>query len=140
MSFSSSKDVLQVYQQNLSQFTLPSNLVTTMFSQVLPKGTYFISYSPYMITTSQANAFNTITCWIGSGFGTGSEDEVASVYVTPVDYSNLGYFTPSMSGIYVSEGVLPLVIRVSASVANAGTYGAFGSTVGSYDLNYIRLS
>jgi hypothetical protein len=52
----------------------------------------------------------------------------------------MGYVTPSMAGLFSSDGVLPLVVRVSASTTNAVTYGAYVSTVGSYDLNYIRLS
>jgi hypothetical protein len=137
MSFASSKDVIQVYQKNLSQTTLPSNIVILMFNEVLPEGTYFLSYSPYM--TASAN-FNTITCWIGSGFNTGTENEVSSIFDTPYNYTNMAYFTPSMSGAYVSDGVTPLVIRLSANVASSGTYNAFVPTSGSYDFNYIRLS
>ena len=140
MSFASTKDVIQVYQDFLSVFNLPENVVHTLFEDVLPKGVYFVSYSPYMLTTVQTNIFESIQIWIGSGFSTTDEFRCANVEVTPDNCYNMGYFTPSMSGVFVSDGVLPLVIRVSASTTNAGTYGAYISTVGSFDFNYIRLS
>jgi len=140
MSFASSKEVIQLYQENLSVFNLPENIVHNLFQDVLPKGVYFLSYSPYMLTTVQTNFFETITIWIGSGFGSVQEITVANVEETPYNYRNMGYFTPSMSGIFVSDGEEPLVINVSASTTNAGTYGAYVSTVGSFDFNYIRLS
>ena len=140
MSFASTKNVIQVYQQDLSDYGLPENMVHVVFEDVLPKGVYFLSYSPYMMTTNVLNIFETIQIWIGSGFSTTDEFRCANVEVTPYNYYNMAYFTPSMSGIFVSDGVLPLVISVSASTTNAGTYGAYVSTVGSYDFNYIRLS
>ena len=69
MSFASTKDVIQVTQQDLSQFNLVENIVHTMFSKVLPKGVYFVSYSPYMLTTVQTNFIESVYIWIGSGFG-----------------------------------------------------------------------
>jgi len=140
MSFASSKDVIQVTQQALSQFNLPENIVQTMFSKVLPQGVYFISYSPYMLTTNQANIFESVYIWIGSGFGSLDAIEVANLEAEPYNYANAGYFTPSMSGIFSSDGINPLVVRLSASTTNAGTYGAYVSTVGSFYFNYIRLS
>jgi hypothetical protein len=140
MSFASTKDVIQVYQENLSQFNLVENMVHTMYSEVLPKGVYYVSYSPYMLTTVQTNLFETIYIWIGSGFGSVDAYEVANLEIEPYDFRNAGYFTPSMAGIFSSDGELPLTIRVSASTTNAGTYGAYVSTVGSYDFNMIRLS
>ena len=129
-----------MYQENLSVYELPENIVHTVFEDVLPKGVYFLSYSPYMLTTVQTNFFETISIWIGSGFSSVDEFTCAHVEVTPENYRNMGYFTPSMSGIFVSDGELPLVIRVSASTTNSGTYGAYVSTVGSFDFNWIRLS
>ena len=140
MSFASAINVVQVYQQDLSQFNLPENIVQIMFSKVLPQGVYFVSYSPYMLTTIQTNVFESVYIWIGSGFGSLDAIEVANLEAEPYNYANAGYFTPSMSGIFSSDGVLPLTVRVSASTTNAGTYGAYVITVGSYDLNYIRLA
>lgn len=140
MSFASSKDVIQVFQKDLSSSNLNENIVHTLFSNVLPKGVYFLSDSPFMLTTVQTNIFESIQIWIGSGFSTTDEFRCANVEVTPENYYNMAYFTPSMSGVFVSDGVLPLVIRVSASTTNAGTYKAIAGTVGSHDLNYIRLS
>ena len=140
MSFASSKDVIQLYQENLSVFNLPENIVHTVFEDVLPKGVYFLSYSPYMLTTVQTNFFETVNIWIGSGFGSVDAIEVANLEAEPYNYANAGYFTPSRSGIFSIDGINPLTVRVSASTTNAGTYGAYVSTVGSYDLNYIRLS
>ena len=140
MSFASTKDVIKVYQSNLSQFNLSENIVHTMFSQVLPKGVYYVSYSPYMLTTVQTNFFETIYIWIGSGFGSLDAIEVANLEIEPYNFKNAAYFTPSMAGIFSSDGELPLTIRVSASTTNAGTYGAYVSTVGSYDFHVIRLS
>ena len=55
MSFASTKDVIQVYQKNLSQFNLQHDTVHIMFEEILPKGVYILSYSPYMLTTIQTN-------------------------------------------------------------------------------------
>ena len=140
MSFASTQNVIQVYEQDLSRYNMAENIVYTMFSQVLPQGVYFISYSPYMLTTVQTNFFETVLIWIGSGYGSLDAIEVANLEAEPYYYANAGYFTPSMSGIFSSDGINPLTVRVSASTTNAGTYGAYVSTVGSYDLNYICLS
>jgi hypothetical protein len=69
MSFASTKDVIQVYQENLSVFNLPENIVHVVFEDILPKGVYFLSYSPYMLTTVQTINFESVHIWIGSGFG-----------------------------------------------------------------------
>lgn len=140
MSFASTKDVIQVYQEDLSRFNMAENIVYVRFSQVLPVGVYFVSYSPYMITTVQTNFFESVYIWIGSGFASLDEIEVANFEIEPYNFRNMAFVTPSIAGIFSSDGVLPLTVRVSASTTNAGTYGAYVSTVGSYDLNYIRLS
>ena len=140
MSFASAKDVIQVSQYALSQFNLPENIVQTMFSQVLPQGVYFVSYSPYMLTTNQANIFESVYIWIGSGFGSLDAIEVANFEIEAYNFRNMGYVTPSMSGNFFSDGINPLTIRLSASITNSGTYDAYVSTVGSYDFNWIRLS
>jgi len=140
MSFASTRNVIQVHQYNLSQTNLPGNIVHTMFQEVLPKGIYFLSYSPYMLTTNQANQFSSVTCWIGSSFQSTGEVICSSIVVAPYNYANMGYVTPSMSGVFLSDGINPLVIRLSASVTNSGTYNAYVITTGSYDFNYIRLS
>ena len=140
MSFASTKNVIQVYEQDLSRYNMAENIVYTMFSKVLPQGVYFLSYSPYMLTTVQTNFFETVLIWIGSGFGSLDAIEVANLDLAPYNFRNMGFVTPSMSGIFTSDGVLPLVIRVSASTTNAGTYNTYVSTAGSYDFNYIRLS
>ena len=93
-----------------------------------------------MLTTVQTNFFESVYIWIGSGFGSLDAIEVANFEIEPYNFRNMGYVTPSMSGIFSSDGELPLTVRVSASTTNAGTYGAYVSTVGSYDLNFIRLS
>ena len=123
MSFASTQDVIQVTQQDLSQFNLVENIVHTMFSKVLPKGVYFVSYSSYMLTTVQTNFFESVYIWIGSGFGSLDAIEVANFEIEPYNFRNMGYVTPSMAGIFSSDGELPLTVRVSASTTNAGTYG-----------------
>lgn len=140
MSFASTKDVIQVYKENLSQFNLVENIVHTMYSEVLPVGVYYVSYSPYMLTTVQTNFFESIYIWIGSGFGSLDAIEVANLEIEPYLFRNAAYFTPSMAGIFSSDGELPLTIRVSASITNSGTYGAYVSNNFSYDFNMIRIS
>ena len=140
MSFASTKDVIQVYQENLSVFNLPENIVHTIFEDVLPKGVYFLSYSPYMLTTNQSNFFKSVYIWIGSGSGSLEAIEVANFEMEPYNFRNMAYVTPSMAGNFSSDGINPLTIRVSASITNSGTYGAYVTTAGSYDFNWIRLS
>jgi len=140
MSFASTQDIIKVYQQDLSQFNLAENIVHIMFDKVLPVGVYFVSYSPYMLTTVQTNFFETVYIWIGSGFGSLDAIEVANLEIEPYNFRNMGYVTPSMSGIFSSDGINALNVRVSASTTNAGTYKAYVSTAGSFDFNYIRLS
>jgi len=137
MSFASTKDVIDVYYDNLSQLTLQSGVLQTMFNQVLPKGTYFLSYAPFITAT---DTISSVTCWIGANFNVVGENEVASIYVRPVNYHNSAYFTPCMSGSYVSDGINALVIRLTCVINNAGTYGAFAKNNTSFDFNYIRLS
>jgi hypothetical protein len=140
MSFASTTDVIQVYQEDLSRYNLTEATVHTRFNKVFPKGVYYVSYSPYMLTTDQSDYFENINIWIGSGFGSLDAIEVANVEIEPYNFRNAAYFTPSMAGVFSSDGINALVIRLYAEVSNSGTYGAYVSTVGSYDLNYIRLS
>jgi hypothetical protein len=137
MSFASSKEVIETYSDNLSQLTLPSGILQLMFDEVLPKGTYFLTYSPLITAT---DTIADITCWIGSNYNTLTENEVASIYVRPAGFHNDEYFTPAMSGTYVSNGVDSLVIRLTCVINDAGTYNAFAQNNTSYDFNYIRLS
>ena len=137
MSFASSKDVIEVYYENLSLLTQPSNVTQLVFDEVLPAGTYFLSYAPFITST---DTIASVTCWIGSNYNVANENEVASIYVRPINYHNMEYFTPCMSGSFVSNGVDSLVIRLNCVINNAGTYSAFAKNNTSYDFNYIRLS
>jgi hypothetical protein len=140
MSFASAKNVIRAYQADLSHYNLTEDTVHIRFDKVLPKGVYFLSYSPYMLTTVQTNVFTNIQVWMGSGYGSVDVLQCASIEATPYNSANAGYFTPSLSGYFVSDGINAFTIRVYATTTNDGTYGAYISTVGSYDFNWIRLS
>ena len=135
MSFASYKPLVSVDKFGLNGVDLTSGSEQTVYQNVLPKGTYFVSFCP-MITGS--GDLSLVTAEIGSDLGGVNEQMVCQWYGTPYNYYNMRYEQICMAGTYISDGILPLTVLVSCTASTNWNYINYDQSA--YNLLIMRLT
>lgn len=135
MSFASYAPTVTIDFYTLNRGNIASDEIETVFSKLLSKGTYFISFCP-MVTTD--GDFTSITAEIGSQLGGLEESIVCNWFGTPYNYHNMGDEQITMSGVYVSNGDDNLMINITANSSEDWNMTTNGPTA--YNLGIMKLT
>jgi len=136
MSFASSYfQTVTIDKYGLSGAGYTSGAEITVYSQILPKGNYFISFCP---TITTGGTLSLIACDIGTDLGGVDEKISGSWYGTPFEYNNMSKEQITLACSYYSEGILPLEIVLLVSSTTTWNYLNYDGSA--RNLSIMRLN
>ena len=134
MSFATWEKQINVEKKNIPNAEYNSGTTYTIYSETLD-GCYFVNFCPRVIGV---DALTSVACKVGSRLDTADENLVAFYKTSPTAYDNPLY-EQCLSGVYVSDGVVPLEMKIQVDVANGDVWNLIRINTASYNVSLLRL-